>query len=480
MSEEKIEEPDPSPSIRKMTSLVDTLSKMKLSDSDEEKEAQIRKIRAGLPTVRMTQTIAKELPNETKKLIRSRIVDLQLFAGMTRDVDWSLLFKFLKKGKGKSFTEFMATPSTPKPKSKRKEVQIDSPPTAEVGVDEVTPMRAPRTEVADSEDSVLEGRSKAAGKQKSSIEVTEASKPLPKQLGSKGEDNVLIGQIRALLAEERRLQSKAMDARFVDLEQRMDAKYDGRRFSDAPVSRGSSQPQSEKPGQKAKRIFSANTNTTRKGSRSSQLGARSQASRSGGKRKLERVPGLTEANMRAAASMATSGQEQAENFLKAYDMSKAPPIPPIKERYGPEIMENIFRRFDSVERWMESLIQAHRIKSPKRPGVHKWVESGRFLGCYADRQIRQTGLYTWVVSEPGEFFCRRLAGYAAYFAGESPGLANAYTQGLNRVAPKGLESLAQKNFEGAEQARKKRQKTAHLDNPPGKAKDEKGQTGGKS
>ena len=71
---------------------------MKLSDSDEEKETQIQKIRAGLPTVWMTRTIAKEFPNDTKKLIRSRIVDLQLFEGMTRDVDWSLLFKFFEKG----------------------------------------------------------------------------------------------------------------------------------------------------------------------------------------------------------------------------------------------------------------------------------------------------------------------------------------------------------------------------------------------
>ena len=93
-------------------------------------------------------------------------MDLQLLSGMTRDVDWSLLFKFLKKRRGKSLTEFKATPSTPKPKSKRKEVQIESPPAGEVGVDEVTPMTALRTEVADSEDSVLKGRCKAAGKQR--------------------------------------------------------------------------------------------------------------------------------------------------------------------------------------------------------------------------------------------------------------------------------------------------------------------------
>ena len=130
---------------------------------------------------------------------------------------------FLKKRKGKSFTEFMATPSTEQ-KSKRNEVQIDSPPTGEVGVDEVPPMRAPRTEIANSEDSVLEGRTRLVGKQKSSIEVTKASKPLPKQLRGKGGDNVLIGQIRALLSEERRSQSKAMEARFEDLEQRMYSK----------------------------------------------------------------------------------------------------------------------------------------------------------------------------------------------------------------------------------------------------------------
>ena len=46
--------------------------------------------------------------------------------------------------------------------------------------------------------------------------------------------------------------------------------------------------------------------------------------------------------MRAAASIVTSGQEQAENFLKAYDVSKAPPISVKKQRLGPEIIENIF------------------------------------------------------------------------------------------------------------------------------------------
>ena len=46
--------------------------------------------------------------------------------------------------------------------------------------------------------------------------------------------------------------------------------------------------------------------------------------------------------------------------------------------------------------------------------------------------------------------------------------------------PKGLETLAQKSFEVAENARKKRQKMAYYDNPPGKAKDEKGLTGGES
>ena len=51
-------------------------------------------------------------------------------------------------------------------------------------MEEVTLMRASRTEVADSEDSVLEGLSKEPGKQKSSIEITEDSRPLSKQLGS--------------------------------------------------------------------------------------------------------------------------------------------------------------------------------------------------------------------------------------------------------------------------------------------------------
>ena len=129
---------------------------------------------------------------------------------------------------------------------------------------------------------------------------------------------------------------------------------------------------------------------------------------------------------------------------------------------------------------MESFIQKCKVRSPKRPGAHRWVESGVFLGCYADRETRHTGLYSWVVSEPGEFFCRRLAGYAAYFSGESPMFANAYTQGLNRVTPKGLESLVQKNFEVAENTRKKCPKTEHYDNPLGKDKDDKGQGGGES
>ena len=53
-------------------------------------------------------------------------------------------------------------------------------------MEEVTPMSAPRTEVADSEDSVLEGRSEASGKQKSSIEVTKPASPYQRSLGVKG------------------------------------------------------------------------------------------------------------------------------------------------------------------------------------------------------------------------------------------------------------------------------------------------------
>ena len=97
--------------------------------------------------------------------------------------------------------------------------------------------------------------SRRRGNQKSSIEVTEARKPLPKQLGSKGKGNVLNGQIRTLLLEEHRLQSKVMEAGFADVERSMDAKNDGRRFRDTQVSRESRQPQSEKTRSKSKRGF---------------------------------------------------------------------------------------------------------------------------------------------------------------------------------------------------------------------------------
>ena len=68
----------------KITGVTDTPSQMKLSESPR-KKAEIGQIRASLSAVRYANIISKELPLETKRIIRSKIVDLQLFEGFPAD-----------------------------------------------------------------------------------------------------------------------------------------------------------------------------------------------------------------------------------------------------------------------------------------------------------------------------------------------------------------------------------------------------------
>ena len=75
-SEEKTVDQGLPLSIRKINVLAVALSHMKLSDSPEEKEAQIRQTRAAFPAARYTNVINKELPQETKRVIKSKIVEL--------------------------------------------------------------------------------------------------------------------------------------------------------------------------------------------------------------------------------------------------------------------------------------------------------------------------------------------------------------------------------------------------------------------
>ena len=75
------------------------LSQIMLSDSPEEKEAKIRQIRAALLAVRYANIISKELPLETKMMIRSKIVDVQLFGGPSGRCRLELVFQIFENRK---------------------------------------------------------------------------------------------------------------------------------------------------------------------------------------------------------------------------------------------------------------------------------------------------------------------------------------------------------------------------------------------